>query len=118
MKKTLFTVLAVCFILVTNAQPTTSAKAAEVTNYKEVLSEIKYPAICKTQGIEGQVIVSIQVDAEGNLKGHRFIKYPCSDLKEAVVAVLPKLKFVAATNRHGDAVTGRVTMPIEFKLSI
>ena len=118
MKKTLLMLLSVCFILIVNGQPLSTAKVAEVTNYKEVLSQIEYPQVCKEKGIEGKVIVSLKVDADGNLVSHEFITYPCSDLKGVVTEALPKLKFSPAINQHGDAVAGRITMPINFKLTI
>jgi len=118
MKKTLLMLLSVCFILFVNGQPLPSAKVVEVTNYKEVLSQIDYPQSCMKEGIEGRVIVSLKVDAKGNLVSHEFITYPCSDLKRAVTEALPKLKFNPAINQHGNAVVGRITMPINFKLTI
>ncbi|MBC6401078.1 MAG: TonB family protein [Ekhidna sp.] len=118
MKKMLFMLLSVCFMPCANGQLLSSAKAAEVTNYKEVLSQIDYPQACVQEGIEGRVIVSLKVDAKGNLVSHEFISYPCPNLKRAVTKALPKLKFNTAINRHGDAVAGRVTIPIIFKLAI
>ena len=118
MKKISLMLLSVCLTVFANGQPLSSAKAAEVTNYKEVLSQINYPRACMRKGIEGRVIVSLKVDAKGNLMGHEFISYPCKDLKEAVTDALPKLKFNPAINQHGNAVAGRITIPITFRLAI
>ena len=118
MMKTLLMLLSVCFILFVNGQPLSSSKVVEVTNYKEVLSQIEYPQVCKEKGIEGKVIVSLRVDANGKLMSHKFIAYPCVDIKGAVMEALPKLKFNPAINQHGDAVAGSITMPINFRLTI
>ncbi len=118
MKKSLLAVLS--FVLVTSvfAQPLPSAKNVEVTNYKEVLSQIDYPQVCRENGIEGVVLVSLNIDEQGKLVGHEFISYPCSDLKSAVKESLSKLKFSAAVGESGKAITSRITMPVKFELSI
>ncbi|MDE0471999.1 MAG: energy transducer TonB [Ekhidna sp.] len=118
MKKLALMLSAVCFILFANGQQLSAAKAAEATNYKEVLSQIDYPLASMQEGTEGRVIVSLKVNAEGNLVSHEFISYPCSKLKRAVTKVLPNLKFTPAINQHGNAVAGRVTIPITFRLAI
>lgn len=94
------------------------AKQAKVTNYKDVLSEIEYPLVCKEQGIEGKVLVSINLNAAGEITNHEFLAFPCTDLKEAVEKALPKLQFNPARNDEGQAVKGKVILPVNFKLTI
>jgi len=117
MKKLIMTVLSAYLVLTVYAQ-NTSSEVVEVTNYREVVSKIEYPRVCKEKGIEGKVIVSLEIDENGNLISHEFIKYPCSDLKEVVQNALPKLKFKPAFNVHGQAVASKITMPVNFKLTI
>lgn len=118
MKKTLLMLLSLSLILCAYGQPLSSAKVVEVTNYKEVLSQIEYPQTSKENGIEGKVVVSLTIDERGNLVSHEFISYPCSHLKEVVQKAIPKLKFNAAVNDYGQAVTSRITMPVNFELTI
>lgn len=118
MKKTLLMLTATCFILFASANTLTTAKEARVANYKEVLSKIEYPQVCKEKGIEGKVIVSLRIDSNGKMMSHEFLTYPCDDLKVAVAEALSELKFIPAVNQHGEAVTGKVILPVNFKLTI
>ncbi len=87
-----------------------------VSNYTEVLSEVEYPTICREQGTEGTVLVQISVDSEGLIRGHKFLKSPCKELKDAVKEVIPKLKFEPATV-NGQAISSKIIIPIEFRLT-
>lgn len=118
MKKVMIMILSIYLVLGAYGQANPSAKVVEVTNYKEVLSQIEYPKESKEKGIEGKVIVSLTIDEKGNLISHEFLAFPCGDLKEAVKEMLPKLNFTPAMNAHGDAVVSKITMPINFKLTI
>lgn len=114
----LSTLLSVSLFLVISGHAFGFNKVAKVTNYKEVLSQIEYPKVCQEKGIEGKVIVSLKVDATGKLISYDFIESPCSDLKEAVAMVLPALRFNPAVDQNGMPVAGRITMPVNFKLTI
>ncbi len=94
------------------------AEKPTATNYKEVLKEIVYPQASVEQGIEGKVVVDIKVNKLGEIVSYRFKSYPCRDLKEAVESSLTKITFLPATNKKGEAVNGRVTLPINFQLTI
>ena len=94
------------------------AKQVKVTNYKDVVSEIEYPLVCKQKGIEGRVIVSLTVDANGDILESEFLAFPCDDLKEAVTDVLPDLKFNPARDENGKAIKGKFILPVNFKLDI
>ena len=118
MKKTLLMLLSLALIISTYAQPLPSAKDVEVTNYKEVLSQIVYPQICKEKGIEGKVIVSLEIDEQGNVISHEFVSFPCSDLKEVVYNSLAKFNFNPAVNDNGQTIKSRITMPVNFELTI
>jgi len=91
-------------------------KKAVVSNYSEVLSQIEYPQVCREQGIEGTVLVRVSLDAQGQLIGHEFVKFPCADLKDAVSKVLPLLNFQAAIV-DGEAVSSKLLIPIDFRLT-
>ncbi len=117
MRKTLFLLLTMTFLCV-YSQPLSSAKDVEVTNYQEVISQIEYPQVSKENGIEGIVIVSLEIDSRGDLVDHEFISYPCTSLKEVVQESLEKLTFSPAVDDAGKAITTRITMPVKFELSI
>lgn len=87
-----------------------------VSNYTEVISQVEYPLNCIEKGIEGTVMVSISVDRRGNMKNYSILESPCSDLKEAVEAVLPSLSFEPAVV-DGKAVSSKILIPVEFRLT-
>ena len=94
------------------------AESPKAVNYKEVVSEIKYPQVCKEKGIEGQVIVTLEIDEMGNVISHEFGSYPCTDLRDVVKDVLPSLTFSPAKDKNGVAVAGKIALPVNFKLTI
>lgn len=94
------------------------AKEAKVTNYKEVLSQIEYPQVCREQGIEGKVIVHLIINENGEISNHEFASYPCTDLRDAVENSLSQLQFIPARNDKGEAVKGAFTLPVNFKLTL
>ena len=93
-------------------------EVAKAVNYKQVLKEIQYPQVCREKGIEGKVIVMLKIDKHGNIKNYKFKEYPCTDLKIAVEAVLPSMVFEPARNESGEAVAGKIALPVNFQLSI
>ncbi|MEP1097306.1 MAG: TonB family protein [Cyclobacteriaceae bacterium] len=94
------------------------AEKPKATNYKEVLKEIAYPQASMEQGIEGKVIVELKINKAGEMVSYKFKSYPCSDMKEVVEQSLMKITFAPATNKKGEAVNGRVTLPVNFQLTI
>jgi len=118
MKKYLAIVLMTVFVLGVQANGESKAVKAKPLNYKEVLSKIEYPQGCKKDGIEGRVIVSLKIGTDGKVIDHRFNSYPCSDLRDAVKDILPELEFEPARNAIGDVVEGRITIPVNFELTI
>lgn len=89
---------------------------AKVANYQEVLKQIEYPQVCREKGIEGTVLVRVSVNELGEMSGFEIVKTPCSDITEAVAKVLPLLNFEAA-EVDGEAVSSKLLIPIEFKLT-
>ncbi|MEQ9406000.1 MAG: energy transducer TonB [Cyclobacteriaceae bacterium] len=90
----------------------------KATNYTQVLKDIKYPQVCREKGIEGKVIVMLNIDKYGKITNYEFKSSPCSDLREAVEVALPGLKFKPAIDEDGEAVAGKLTLPVNFKLTI
>ncbi|MEM9339473.1 MAG: energy transducer TonB [Bacteroidota bacterium] len=93
-------------------------EAPKATNYKEVIKEIEYPQVCREKGIEGTVVVLLKISETGEIMNYRFNAAPCKDLQKAVEKSLSKLTFTPATNEVGQAVVGKIALPVNFKLSI
>ena len=90
----------------------------KATNYKEVLKGIEYPKVCREKGIEGTVLVSLKINEKGDILNYKFKSAPCEELQTAVEKSLDKLKFEPAKNQHGQAVIGRLVLPVNFRLTI
>ncbi|MEO9869205.1 energy transducer TonB [Ekhidna sp.] len=119
MKKQLLALTMTLFVLGALANNgNDKAESPKPVNYKEVISKIEYPKVCKEKGIEGQVIVTLKIDETGKVINHEFESYPCSDLRDAVKDILPKLNFTPAKNKNGEAVVGKIAVPVNFKLTI
>ena len=117
MKKVFTLIMVVAFTLTLNAQ-NELGEGPKATNYKEVLKEIEYPKVCREKGIEGRVVVALEINKEGKVMGYEFLASPCSDLRVAVESSLSKLIFQPATDVNGKAVDGKITLPVNFQLSI
>jgi len=89
-----------------------------VTNYREVVESIEYPISCRKNGIEGKVIIEIQVDAEGKIMDYHFIDSVCPELKNAVKKVIPDLEFVPAISENNQSIPSKINIPINFELTI
>ncbi|WP_370087172.1 energy transducer TonB [Ekhidna sp.] len=119
MKKQLLALTMVFFVLGALANNgNDKSESPKATNYKEVISKIEYPQVCKEKGVEGKVIVTLKVDQAGKVINHEFDSYPCTDLRDAVKEVLKDLTFVPAKNKEGEAVVGKIAVPVNFKLTI
>lgn len=119
MKKSIFTFAFVLAVAVAFAgsdpmKPT----AAKALNLDEVASNIEYPAESNHHGMEGTVMMKIEIDAEGNIANKEAVSFPCNKLKEAVELAVKDLKFEPAKNGFGQAVASTVQIPFAFELKI
>ena len=87
-------------------------------NYKEVISQIEYPRVCREKGIEGKVLVKISVDRDGKVEGYEIKSAPCKEFEIAVEKVIDQLMFFPATNLRGELSEGEIVLPFHFKLTI
>ena len=119
MKKQILTLTMALFTFIAFAgNGNGKAESPKSMNYAEVISEIEYPKVCKEKGIEGTVLVTLKIDEVGNVINHKFESYPCTDLRDAVKAVIKDLKFTPARNDEGTPVVGKIAVPVNFKLTI
>lgn len=100
---------------VVEKQPEFPGGMSEMMKYLQ--KNIKYPAICQKQGIQGRVIVQFVVDTDGSIKDAHVLNPVNPHLdKEAlrVVNSMPKWK---PGMQKGKNVRVRFTIPVTFKLS-
>lgn len=118
MKKHLFSLaLAALSVIAFAADPNLSSKAKAI-NLNEVVESIKYPNMSNQMGIEGTVLMYVEIDAQGNVANSTALAYPCSSIKKSVEVALENLKFEPAKNIAGEAVASSLRIPFEFELSV
>jgi protein TonB len=87
-----------------------------VGGYEAILSKVVYPDIAKKAGIEGEVIVAVQIDEKGNVISTRVMKSlgpnGCDD---AAMRAVRAVRWNPAYQRDMP-VKVWVTIPVEFKL--
>lgn len=84
---------------------------------KFLQKNIKYPAVCQDQGIQGRVIVQFVVNTDGSIVDANVVKSVNPHLdKEAlrVVGTMPKWE---PGRQRGKAVRVRFTLPVNFRLA-
>ena len=65
----------------------------EAAFYKFINKNLKYPAICQEQGVQGRVIVSFTIEKDGSISDVRAIRSPDPNLSkeaERVIKLMPK----------------------------
>ena len=85
--------------------------------YQFVMSELRYPAKARTEGIEGRVYVRFVVERDGSITNVQTIKgigYGCDE--EVVRAIKKSPDFIPGSQR-GKTVRVQLQMPITFQLS-
>ncbi len=85
--------------------------------YAWLNKNIKYPAICQEQGIQGRVTVQFVINRDGSIVDVKVLRSPNEDLSaEAarVVKAMPKWKPARQGNKP---VRQRYTLPVMFRLN-
>lgn len=117
-KSILSTIILLSAVIVFAGSDPMKSSSAKVLNLDEIASAIEYPTLSNANGIEGTVMMKIEVDTEGNVSNKTAISYPCSTLKDAVEKAVANLKFEPAKNAYGQAVASSIKIPFEFELNI
>lgn len=84
-------------------------------NMEEIKKMIGYPQLARDAGIEGQVVIRVLVDKNGNYARHRIINQVHPILAKACEEQLHKLKFTPAI-QGGKPIQFWVNIPFNFKL--
>ena len=102
------------FVFCSERQPEFPGGMAELIKYLK--KNLRYPQICKEQGVQGRVIVQFVVNPDSTLSDFNVIKSVNPHLdKEAlrVVSSMPKWK---PGEQRGKPVSMRMTLPVTFRL--
>ncbi|MDW3650587.1 MAG: M56 family metallopeptidase [Bacteroidia bacterium] len=94
---------------------TTVDQQPKPLNINEIKKTIGYPKIARDAGIEGKVLVKVEVNKFGEYVAHEIIESDHDILSRAVEEHLSKLTFETPA-KDGKAVTVKVTVPFNFVL--
>lgn len=84
--------------------------------WQYILSEIKYPAIARENGIQGQVIVSFVVNKNGTLYDVKIDESVSDELDEEALRVVYKMPMFIPGMVDGEVARTTVKLPIRFRL--
>ncbi len=85
--------------------------------FKWLSENIRYPAICQEQGVQGRVTVQFVVNRDGSIVDVKVVRSPDDNLSkeaERVVKMMPKWKPARQGNK---TVRSRFVLPVLFRLS-
>ena len=92
-------------------------KAKPPKQYQDIINQnLRYPAMARANGIEGRVMVSFVVEADGSITDVRFEKDPGGGLGEEAVRVVRLLPKFTPALLAGKPVKSRFRIPISFSL--
>jgi protein TonB len=84
--------------------------------YKALGTIIKYPAIARENGIQGNVILSFVVDKQGRIKEKEVLQSAHPSLDEEALRALTLLDKWIPAKLDGDPIRCRFKLPVKFKL--
>jgi TonB family protein len=79
-----------------------------------ILTQQEYPSFAKKVGLEGDIIVEVEVDANGKVVGFEWI-FGRQSFEKAVDKILKKVKYKPAI-KNGAPVNAKIRQEIVFKL--
>lgn len=87
---------------------------AGLTNY--MIQNLTYPSAAKEANVQGMVVVSFVVDAEGNVGSVEVLRGIGSGCDEEAVRVIANSGIWTPGKNGGKAVAVKMTLPVQFKL--
>ena len=100
---------------VVEKQPEFPGGMAELMRY--LRKNIRYPAICQKQGIQGRVVVQFVVDTDGSVVEPKVVKSVNPHLDAEAVRVISSMPKWTPGMQKGVNVRVRFTMPVGFNLT-
>jgi protein TonB len=85
-----------------------------LTNY--MIQNLKYPTAAKEAKVQGMVVVSFVVDAEGNVGSIEVLRGIGTGCDEEAVRVISNSGIWTPAKKEGKAVATKMTLPVQFKL--
>nr|WP_269781209.1 energy transducer TonB [Photobacterium carnosum] len=79
-------------------------------------SAVNYPKLAKRRGIEGQVLIEVWIDIEGQQLKQKLIKSSGAQILDNAAIVAIKQWHFSSHIVNGKAIAHRVQIPVRFKL--
>lgn len=84
------------------------------TNY--MIQTLKYPTAAKEANVQGMVVVSFVVTAEGKVEGVEVLRGVGLGCDEEAVRVITNSGTWTPAKKEGKTVATKMTLPVQFKL--
>ena len=84
------------------------------TNY--MIQNLKYPTAAKEAKVQGMVVVSFIVTAEGKVEGIEILRGIGSGCDEEALRVISESGTWTPAKKEGKTVATKMTLPVQFKL--
>ena len=85
-----------------------------LTNY--MIQNLKYPIAAKEANVQGMVVVSFIVTAEGKVEGVEVLRGIGSGCDQEAVRVISQSGTWTPAKKEGKTVATKMTLPVQFKL--
>ena len=83
---------------------------------KWLMKNIKYPAICQEQGVQGRVIVAFVVNRDGSIVDVKVVRSPDENLSAEAVRVVKLMPKWKPARQGNKTVRSRFNLPVMFRL--
>ena len=85
--------------------------------YKWLSSNIRYPEICREQGVQGRVIVAFVVNKDGSIVDVKVVRSQDQHLSDEAVRVVKTMPKWKPARQGNKPVRARFNLPVMFRLS-
>ena len=85
-----------------------------LTNY--MIQNLKYPSAAKDANVQGMVVVTFVVTADGKVEGVEILRGIGSGCDEEAVRVISNSGTWTPAKKEGKTVATKMTLPVQFKL--
>ena len=89
----------------------------EAECYKWLSQNIKYPADCMENGIQGRVIVSFVVNKDGSIADVKVVRSPDPSLSKEAIRVVSSMPKWKPAHQGNKVVRSRFNLPLMFRLN-
>jgi TonB family protein len=77
---------------------------------------MEYPAEAKANGVEGKIMISFQVEADGSITNAEVVKSLDPECDEAAINIVRNMPKWEPATKNGVAIASKMVLPVMFKL--